>query len=107
MEFNVSVVPPGGGEQDYMITIRGAHYVPRPGEYIVVSQSEMDEEGIVSAFKVRYAITHADPVPGSDVHSARELWIEAEPIFHGHQSKSHRELCERYNVTEWFPASGY
>lgn len=109
-EFAILVVPPGGGETDYQIMVRGdGAHVPRPGEYIVVNErTSTPTEGVVAAFKVRYATTVVE-VEGQD-----EGWttfvgvsVEAEPVFHHAQSESHRKVCERYDVTEHYPPSGY
>ena len=112
MDYTISVVPLGGGEQDYQITIRGATFIPRPGEYIVVREVEMDAEGIVSAFKVRYAVTYANRAGAADGEAtADNAVIEAEPIFHHHQTATHRRNVEMYRgrgkAVEEFPESGY
>lgn len=109
-EFAILVVPPGGGETDYQIMVKGnGVQVPRPGEYIVVNERPVSPtEGVVAAFKVRYATTHVD-VEGQEDGSTKLVGVnvEAEPVFHHAQSESHRKLCERYHVSEHYPESGY
>jgi len=58
--YTISVVPPGGGEQDYQFTVRGAAFIPRPGEYVVVGEAEMDTKGVIRAFnRVRQPGEHS------------------------------------------------
>ncbi len=111
MKYTVCVVPPGGGEQDYQITIRDASFIPRPGEYIIVRERNTDEAGKVSAFKVRYAVTYAQQTHVEGSAREDEVVVEAEPIIHPHQTSSHSQSVEMYRgrgkAVEEFPESGY
>ncbi len=49
MKYDLAIVPPGGGETDYWVTIDNATYIPRVGEYIILRD---DAETGVRAFRV-------------------------------------------------------
>ena len=51
MKYELVIVPPGGGEADYTVTIHDAIYIPRVGEYISLVG---DEAGRRNVFRVLY-----------------------------------------------------
>jgi hypothetical protein len=112
MDYTIAVVPPGGGETDYSITIRGAPFIPRPGEYVIVVAADTsdEDEGPFSAFKVRYATTYAK-AEGDGAARLDGVTVEAEPIFHPFQTARHRRNVEMYEArgraVESYPESGY
>ncbi|HVB13772.1 MAG TPA: hypothetical protein VNH38_03320 [Candidatus Dormibacteraeota bacterium] len=112
MNYNIVIVPPGGGEVDFGQEVKGATHVPRPGEYVVISVVEGDERARgAEAYKVRYAVTHLTRRQ-SDHPEFVYATVEVEPVRHAMQSKDHADMCKRYDghwghPTEDYPTSGY
>jgi hypothetical protein len=113
MDYNVVIVPPGGGEVDFTQKVRGATHIPRIGEYVVISVDGGDDADLqgAEAYLVRYAVTHLTRKGWNDP-SFLYATVEVEPVRHGYQSKSHEQMCKRYDghwghPTQDYPESGY
>jgi hypothetical protein len=113
MDYNVVIVPPGGGEVDFTQKVKGATHIPRTGEYIVISVDSEGDERIrgAEAYQVRYAVTHLTRKDWDDP-GVLYTTVEVEPVRHPYQSKSHEQMCKRYDghwghPTKDFPESGY
>jgi hypothetical protein len=110
MDFQVSVVPPGGGEQEHEFIVRGVTYIPGPGEYIILRDPVGYGTPRVQAFKARQAITyanhHPDRAEGEFLADPFPV-VEAEPVIHPRQNEQHRKLVEHLGVTEEYGATGY
>jgi hypothetical protein len=107
MKCELSIVPPGGGWGDYSVTIENATYVPRVGEYVVLTHP--NEVGL-RAFRVLYVTAGA--VYASPGHYREEPpVVQAEFISHAWQSAEHRASVEAYEArgkkADPYPASGY
>jgi len=113
MEYNLVIVPPGGGEADFSQKVRGATHVPQTGEYVVIAVEDEKDEGMngAEAYLVRYAITNLKR-QGWETATNIRTTVEAEPVRHPYQSKRHGDMCDRYDghgghPTKSFPESGY
>jgi hypothetical protein len=113
VDYNIVIVPPGGGEVDFTQKIRGATHVPRIGEYIVISVDGGDDAHLqgVEAYQVRYAVSHLSRKGWGETSFVYST-LEVEPVRHAYQSPSHAEVCKMYDghwghPTKDFPESGY
>ncbi len=107
MKYELSLVPPGGGEQDYCVTINNAAHIPCVGEYIILRDSE--EQGI-RAYRVLYVTSGAVHIQNGE-HREESVVVQAEFIPHHNQSESHARSIEMYKargkVAKEYPVSGY
>jgi hypothetical protein len=114
MDYELVLVPPGGGETDYSILMEDAPYVPRVGEYVIVGKDREDEQlGEVSgAFRVLCVQTMAtrDLQVASDA-VVTDIYVQAVPVTHPARTEAHERVCEIYRVRgkplEASPESGY
>ncbi|WP_203334389.1 hypothetical protein [Planococcus beigongshangi] len=103
MRVEVCVVPPGGGETNYMIGLaENTVYMPRVGEYILIK-----EEDGGSAFLVRNILHSFEMANVLNVETS--VIIEAEPVILPEimSSPKHQKLCLSLNVTLEYPNSVY
>jgi len=107
MKYELAFVPPGGGETDYSVTIENATYVPRVGEYVVLT--DKDETGI-RAFRVLY-VTAGATLTSSGHYREEAPVVQAEFVTHPYQSDAHRQSIEMYAArgkrADDYPTSGY
>jgi hypothetical protein len=105
VNYEIIVVPPGGGEADYVEEIKGAPSIPRPGDYLLLS----GEDGLVRAFKARYTVHVSRRSEGVTTHEATAL--EVEPVSHAVQSEAHAKMVSVFQsqgfTIEDFPESGF
>lgn len=106
MKFTLSIVPPGGGEQDYALELESDH-IPQPGEYVFVP----DDETGVAVFLVRHVENHFLREQKSDTLPIREVVVESEFVSHPLQSDGHAKSLRRYalkgKIAKEYPESGY
>jgi hypothetical protein len=112
MDYKIVIVPPGGGEADFTQDVKGAEFVPRAGEYVVIAVDSNEEETRgVEAYLVRYPVTNLTRKDWGDA-GIFGTTVEVEPVRHPYQSKRHGKMCERYDghwghPTKDYPESGY
>jgi beta-galactosidase/beta-glucuronidase len=107
MKYELSLVPPGGGEQNYCVTINNATHIPRVGDYIKLIESEVRG---VQAYRVLYVTSEAVFTQDGQ-YREDSIVVQAEFIPHHNQSESHARSIEMYKargkVAEEYPVSGY
>jgi hypothetical protein len=107
MKYKLSLVPPGGGEQNYPVTINNATHIPRVGEYITLTDSE--ESGL-RAYRVLYVTSEALSAQDGQ-YREESIVVQAEFVSHQGQSESHARNIEMYaargNAAKEYPVSGY
>jgi hypothetical protein len=108
VRYNISLVPPGGGEQEYIAVVEGER-VPQLGEYIILEQRH--EPG-AHAFRVIYITTSLKELEGHGGHYAEdEIWVQAEFVEHPLAAPSHKQTIEEFAArglkVPTYPESGY
>ncbi|PLR93204.1 hypothetical protein [Bacillus sp. T33-2] len=105
-KFEIVVVPPGGGEAEFVAEVTG-NRAPQPNEYV-----QLREEDGVSFFLVRNIITILQD-DDSPVKNFKEtgIAVEVEPVDYELQSPSQSRMIDRFKskglpVKEYVP-SGY
>jgi hypothetical protein len=106
INFDIVVVPPGGGEAEFSSPTKG-NRIPQPGEYI-----QLREFDGTSIFIVRNVISifEDDKSPVRNF-SEQGITVEVEPVNFELQSPSQTKMIEKFknrgiNVKEFIP-SGY
>lgn len=103
MNIELNVVPPGGGETNYTISIAENSYcMPKVGEYINFREGDK-----VSAF---YVINvHHFYEKERIKFIAKNIVIEAEPVLIEERlgAEEHNKLCQSMNVTREYPETIY
>ncbi len=104
----IDLVPLGGGEADYTVTIHNATYIPRVGEYISLIG---DEAGRRSVFCVLYVIAQAVRLSKEGEYKEEAPVVQAEFVRHPYQSNAHARSIEMYasrgKLIHDYPESGY
>ena len=107
INFQIVVVPPGGGEAEFTFDIKSER-VPQSSEYIRLSEEDGE-----SLFYVRNVTTFYKDNPDVPVKDFIEkaIVVEVEPINFEFQSETQLRMIERFRrqglqVKEWEP-SGY
>jgi hypothetical protein len=107
MKYELSLVPPGGGERDYAVTINNATHIPSVGEYINLIEPESPG---VRAYRVLYVTTEALSTQDGEYQEASVV-VQAEFVPHHNQSEAHGRNIEMYKargeVAKEYPVSGY
>ncbi|MGG1291388.1 hypothetical protein ABE218_08535 [Bacillus smithii] len=106
IKFKIVVVPPGGGEAEFIAEING-NRIPQQDEYV-----EFREEDGISLFLVRNIIS----VYSNDDSPIKEfdetgIFVEVEPVDYEMQSPAQARMIKRFRdqglyVREYIP-SGY
>lgn len=108
MEYEIAVVPPGGGEADYTTVVKNATFIPRVGEYIMLREG--NGEGL-QVFRVLYVTYSAVSTGKEGEYQEEPPSVQAEFVWHPYQSKAHAATVERYEAAgvpvHKYPASGY
>ncbi len=108
MKYELVIVPPGGGEADYTVTIHDAIYIPRAGEYISLVG---DEAGRRSVFRVLYVTAQAVRLERQGEYKEEAPVVQAEFVRHPYQSDAHARSIEMYTSRgkpiHDYPESGY
>lgn len=93
MYATLVIVPPDGGEQDYVIEMEFEH-APVAGDYIQVYEQE---EGIgVRAFLVRSVHHHSKITGQENVSSVFKIAIEVELVRYAFNSKYQKDQIEYF-----------
>lgn len=107
MKYILTLVPPGGGEADYEVTIDNTEALPRVGEYVILN---MKEERGIRAFRVLFVTSNAIHIQNGQ-YQAEPSVVQAEFIRHPHQSDAHSRSIEMYEArgkrSGEYPISGY
>lgn len=108
MKYELVVVPPGGGEADYTVTIHDAIYIPRVGDYISLVG---DQSGRRSVFRVLYVTAQAVRLPQEGNYKEEPPVVQVEFVQHPYQSDAHAESIKMYTSRgepiHDYPESGY
>ncbi len=107
MKFNLSFVPPGGGEQDYMLRV-DLPTIPSTGDLITV----MREEGKgTEDFIVNRTWYQLKADKEGENTTVTGIWVECEFALSEFSSESHKECCKMYEgrtgILKQMPATMY
>lgn len=107
MDYDLVIVPPGGGEADFWRTVRAASHIPIVGEYI----QEVEDDGRGKMYRVNLVRTDLRATPAEDGWTATGIVVLAEPVEFSHQSASHERVVEMYKgrrkPLDEYPETGY
>lgn len=107
MEYELVIVPPGGGEADHSRLVRGASSIPAVGEYVQV----LDGDGRGRMYFVNLVRTDVRPTPDDKAWVHCGVVVLAEPVLYSRQSDGHSRLVSIYESRgkrpREYPETGY
>jgi hypothetical protein len=108
MKVTFSVVPPGGGEQDFSFDV-DIPALPETGDYITANDGKGGDQYYI--VRRRWFYLDVRPIPGGASYAYKTIIVEVEFAKGVCPSKSHIAICEMYEnrgkVPKEFDASTY
>ncbi|MBA4797916.1 MAG: hypothetical protein H2043_10980 [Rhizobiales bacterium] len=102
IKCNLSMVPPGGGEQDYLLQFN-LPTLPSVGDFLRIRRENSEDPG-AEIFCVRgvfwdlsYPSSSSFAAP-DEAGTVSDIWIECEFVRGPFMTKSHKEVCDMYEA---------